>query len=67
MNSGEKVNYFEVLGLSIEDLENQDEVTISKCVNDAFQKSYRLVGVAPNNPRFKGKDRGEWHVPLFGS
>ena len=62
MNSGEQVNYFEVLGLKIEDIESLDEVTISQRVNEAFQKSYKLVKVAPNNPRFTGKTREDWQT-----
>ena len=62
MNSGGKVNYFEVLGLKIEDLESQDEATISERVNDAYKGSYNAVGVNINNPRFAGRSQGEWQL-----
>ena len=64
MNSGVQENYFEVLGLKIEDLESLDEATILKCVNKAYKDSYDALNIMPNNPRFKGKDRGFWQ-PLF--
>ena len=62
MNSGVQENYFEVLGLKIEDIENQDEATISERVNKAYLKLYNAVGAGINNPRFPGKSREEWQV-----
>ena len=62
MNSGVQENYFEVLGLKIEDLENQDETTISERVNKAYLKLHNAVDVGVNNPRFRGRSREEWQV-----
>ena len=62
MNSGVQENYFEVLGLKIEDLESQDEATISERVNDAYIDSYNAVRVNINNPRFAGRSQGEWQL-----
>ena len=63
MNSREKVNYFEQLGISIEDLQGLDEGTIVSRVNDSYRRLYNQVsGPGINNPRFKSKTQGEWQT-----
>ena len=59
MSSAENMNYFEVLGFSIEEFQGLDENTILKRVNEAYRKFYNLANVSSNNPRFKGRSREE--------
>ena len=61
----QKINYFEVLGLSIDDLQGKDEVAIRRIVNDAHRKLYaRTVGAYANVPRPDGRTPWQWQVIL---
>ena len=62
MNSGEKVDYFQELGLSIEDIQGQDEDTIKNRVNKAHAKLYNtqkgiLENLPRSNPRYEQIER----------
>ncbi|MDE0086343.1 MAG: formylglycine-generating enzyme family protein [Candidatus Poribacteria bacterium] len=61
---GEKENYFEVLGFSIEDLQNQNESTITSQVDAAHQKLYRESLNAGGRVRPDGKSEEQWRAFL---
>ena len=71
MNSGRIVNYFEVLELSIEELQSEDEATIVKRVNEAYVKLYNEAlneALDPgyrNRPCLDGRSREEWLEIVF--
>ena len=58
-------NYFEVLELSIDDIQDKDEATIKKRVNDAHTKLYALtIGAYANVPRSDGLTQAQWQKVL---
>ena len=58
-------NYFEVLELSINDIQDKDEATIKKRVNDAHTKLYALtIGAYANVPRSDGLTQAQWQTVL---
>ncbi len=62
MNSGVQENYFEVLGLSIEELQSLDENAIEKRVNAVYAKLYNDA-IRPeirNRPRLDRRDPTRW-------
>ncbi len=61
---GEQLNYFEVLGLSISDIENQSEDEIAHHVNDAHKERYRASLNAGGRPRPDGKTEEQWRILL---
>ncbi len=61
---GEQVNYLEVLGLSISDIENQNEDEIAYKINDAHKKRYRASLNAGGRPRPDGKTEEQWRILL---
>lgn len=60
---GEKINYFEVLGLSTE-LENEDETTITTSLEIAHRKHYTESLRAGGLPRADGKTQEQWRAIL---
>lgn len=52
---GEKVNYFQVLGLTIAEIEDQNEDTIAKCVDAANNERYTASLRAGGLPRKDGR------------
>lgn len=63
---GEKTNYFEILGLSIEDevLENQSEADIATRVDAAHQQHYNASLRAGGRIRPDGRTEEQWRVLL---
>ena len=60
------MNYFEVLGLSIEELQGQDEATIKKIVDKAHSEHYaKTVGSYANIPRSDGRNNAQWQAILI--
>ena len=57
---GEEVNYFEVLGFSIEDIQNLDEDTIVSLVETAHKESYSASLRAGARIRPDGKTEEQW-------
>ncbi len=60
----ENVNFFEVLGLSIDKLQNQDETTIARLVNDAHKSFYSASLKAGGLPRTDGRTQEQWRSVL---
>lgn len=67
-NSGLNVektgNYLEILGLSIEELQNLNEDTIVKCVEKAYNKYYGASLIAGARPRPDGRTEDQWRTLL---
>ena len=61
---GEQLNYFEVLGLSISNIENQSEDEIKHHVNEAHKERYRASLNAGGRPRPDGKTEEQWRILL---
>ncbi len=61
---GDELNYFEVLKLSIEDLQDQNEDTITISVNEAHKKSYSDSLRAGGLPRPDGRTQEQWRTVL---
>ena len=61
---GEKKNFFEVLGFSIEDLQNESESEIITLVNAAHKKLYRTSLNAGGRVRPDGKTEEQWREIL---
>ena len=61
---GENVHYFQVLGLSIEELQNQNEDTIATRVDAAHQKYYSDSLRAGGLPRPDGRTQEQWRTVL---
>ena len=57
---GEEVNYFEVLGFSIEEIQNLDEDTIVNLVETAHKKSYSASLRAGARVRPDGRTEEQW-------
>ena len=61
---GENVNYFEVLGVSIDELENQDETRISNRIEEAHKRQYSTSLQAGGLPRPDGRTQEQWRTVL---
>ena len=61
---GEKINYFEVLGFSLEELQNQSEKTIVTQVDAAHKKQYNESLRAGGLPRSDGRTQEQWRTLL---
>lgn len=61
---GEKVNYLQVLGLTIAELENQNEDTIAKRVDAAHNERYTASLRAGGLPRKDGRTQEQWRTLL---
>ena len=61
---GEKVNYFEMLGFSLEELQNQSEKTIATQVDAAHKKLYSESLRAGGLPRPDGRTQEQWRTLL---
>ena len=58
-------NYFEVLALSIDDIQDEDEATIKDLVSDAHMRQYALTtGGYANVPRLDGLTQAQWQKVL---
>ena len=57
---GEKIDYFATLGLSIEELQNQDESAIVALVEEAHKRSYSASLRAGGLPRPDGRTQEQW-------
>lgn len=61
---GEKENYFEVLGISFEELQNQNEDAIIARVDAAHKKLYSASLRAGGRPRADGRSEDQWRTLL---
>lgn len=61
---GEKVNYFEILGISIEELQNGKEADITTHVDAAHEQPYRDSLRAGGRLRPDGRTEEQWRVLL---
>ena len=61
---GESVNYFEVLGLSIEELTHQDETEIASHIEIAHKRHYTESLQAGGLPRSDGRTQEQWRTLL---
>ena len=61
---GEEVNYFDVLGFSIEDIRSLNEDAIANLVEAAHKKSYRASLSAGGRIRPDGKTEEQWRTVL---
>lgn len=61
---GESVNYFQVLGLSVEDLQNQNEDAIATRIDTAHHKYYNDSLRAGGLPRPDGRTQEQWRTVL---
>ena len=61
---GEEVNYFDVLGFSIEEIESLNEDAIVNLVDAAHKKSYRASLSAGGRIRPDGRTEEQWRVLL---
>ena len=61
---GESINYFHALGLPIEELQNQPDVTIVSLVEEAHKKSYSASLRAGGLPRPDGRTQEQWRNVL---
>jgi len=61
---GERKNYFEVLGLSIGELQNQSETIIATQVDEAHKKCYSESLRAGGLPRPDGRTQEQWRTLL---
>ena len=61
---GKNENYFEVLGFSIDDFQNQSESSIASRVEAAHQKLYRESLNAGGRPRADGRTEEQWRTLL---
>ena len=61
---GARVNYFEVLGLSMEELEDQSDGTIATRVDVAHKKYYTASLRAGGLPRQDGRTQEQWRTLL---
>ena len=61
---GEKENYFEVLGFSIAEFQNESESDIVALVNAAHEKRYRASLNAGGRPRLDGRTEEQWRNTL---
>lgn len=61
---GERINYLEILGFSIEDLTSQDESTIAKNLKIAYKKYYTESLQAGGLPRQDGRTQEQWRTIL---
>ena len=61
---GDELNYFEVLELSIEDLQNQSEDVITTRIDAAHQKYYSDSLRAGGLPRPDGRTQEQWRTVL---
>ena len=61
---GEKENYFEILGFSIAEFQNESEADIVALVNAAHEKRYRISLNAGGRVRPDGKTEEQWREIL---
>ncbi len=61
---GESVNYFEVLGFSVDEFENRDETFILTRIDEAHKKQYSASLQAGGLPRPDGRTQEQWRTVL---
>ncbi len=61
---GERIDYLEVLKLSITEIQNQTETSIENIVDKAHEKLYAASIRAGNRPRPKGETQDQWRTVL---
>ncbi len=61
---GEIFNYFDVLNLNLEELQNQSESTIRKWIDIAHKKAYSASLKAGGLPRPDGRTQEQWRTVL---
>lgn len=61
---GEEINYFEVLGISIAELQNRSEAAITAHVETTHKKLYTASLRAGGRPRADGRTEAQWRILL---
>ena len=61
---GETENYIEVMGLSIQDLQDRNETSIVSLINDTHKQLYRTSLNAGGRPRPDGRTEEQWRMLL---
>lgn len=61
---GENVNYFEILGLSIEEIQDQSEADITARVETAHEQHYNVSLRAGGRVRSDGRTEEQWRILL---
>ena len=61
---GENINYFKVLELSVEDIQNQSDEQINRLVNEAHKRFYSASLRAGGLPRPDGRTQEQWRTVL---
>ena len=61
---GEQVDYLEILGLTVSELENQSESAIANRVEEAHKKLYSASLQAGGRPRADGRTEEQWRTLL---
>ena len=61
---GEDINYFEVLGLSMEEIQGLDEQTIVSIVEEPHEQHYKASLRAGGRPRADGRTEEQWRTLL---
>ena len=61
---GERINYFQVLKLSITEIQNQTEAAVEDLVDSAHEKLYRISLQRGNRPRTDGMTEDQWRTIL---
>ena len=61
---GEQINYFEVLGFSIDEIQRLDELAIANRVEVAHKKLYAASLRAGGRPRADGRSEEQWRTLL---
>ncbi len=61
---GQIINYFQVLGLSLVELQNQDESTVAKSIEAAHKDLYGKSLQAGGLPRPDGRTQEQWRTVL---
>ncbi len=61
---GKKIDYFDVLGFSIDDIQDLDESTLVSRIETAHKRLYRASLNAGGRPRADGRTENEWRTLL---
>ncbi len=61
---GDEVNYFEILGLSIEEIQGKDDQTVTDIVKIAHDDLYKVSLTAGGRVRSDGRTEDQWRILL---
>ena len=61
---GEEINYFEILGLSLEDIQDKDDQSVTDIVKIAHDDLYKVSLTAGGRVRSDGRTEDQWRILL---